>query len=341
LLDLAGLSQAAGWECVLMQGSGTFGVEAVFQTDIGPDGKVLVVSNGAYGERMVTMLKRMGIPAAVLRAEESRCPDAADVDALLVSDPRITHVAAVHCETTTGILNPILAYGQLARKHRKVYIVDAMSSFGGLPIDLQACAIDYLVSSANKCIEGVPGFAFVICRRETLQGCAGQSRSLSLDLVSQWEGFEQNGQFRFTPPTHSLLAFEQALLELKHEGGIAARHSRYCQNHAKLLNGMARLGFRPFLPAEWQSPIITAFHYPQHPNFAFEDFYRRLSERGMIIYPGKLTQANTFRIGNIGRLFPADMEHLVQTIAAALADAGVALPVTGEHASSSSAALAI
>jgi 2-aminoethylphosphonate-pyruvate transaminase len=328
LLRLAGVSREAGWECVLMQGSGTFGVEAVFQTGVGPEGKVAVLTNGAYGERMLEMLKRARIPAAAVRAEESIPPALAELEALLARDAQITHVAAVHCETTTGILNPITEYGQLARKYGKVYVVDAMSSFGALQIDLEDCAIDYLVSSANKCVEGVPGFAFVLCRRAVLRACAGWSRSLSLDLLSQLEGFEKNGQFRFTPPTHSLLAFEQALLELEQEGGIRGRNARYRRNHAELLSGMARLGFGPFLPAELQSPIITAFRYPEHPGFSFADFYRRLSERGLLIYPGKLTRASTFRIGNIGRLFPAEMEHLVQTIEVSLNEAGVPTPVT-------------
>ncbi len=328
LLRIAGLSVEGGWECVLMQGSGTFGVEAIFQTGVSPEGKVAVLTNGAYGERMLEMLKRARIPAAVIRSDESTPPSIDALESILASDKEITHVAAVHCETTTGILNPIAEYGEVARKYGKIYVVDAMSSFGAIPIDFEDCRIDYLVSSANKCIEGVPGFAFVFCRRPVLEATSGWSRSLSLDLLGQLRGFDKNGQFRFTPPTHSLLAFERALIELEQEGGIDGRHSRYRSNHARLLSGMRGLGFSSFLEPEVQSPIITAFRCPRDPAFSFEDFYRRLSDRGMIIYPGKLTQADTFRIGNIGRLFPAEMEQLVQAIEASLIDAGVTLPVT-------------
>ncbi|MBI3191311.1 MAG: 2-aminoethylphosphonate--pyruvate transaminase, partial [Pedosphaera parvula] len=196
LLSLAGLSRAAGYECVLLQGSGTFGVEAVFATCIPPNGKVAVLANGAYGERMVLMLQHAKIDHIVLRTPEDTPNDPAALDRTLAADPAITHVAVVHCETTTGILNPIDELGQVTKRHNKLYIVDAMSSFGALPIDCAAAGIDYLISAANKCIEGVPGFSFVIARRNALLACDGYARSLSLDLLGQWKGFEKNGQFR-------------------------------------------------------------------------------------------------------------------------------------------------
>src|SRR5437867_2664075 len=211
LLEIAGVSSAGGWETVLLQGSGTFGVEAVFQTCVPPDGKVVVLANGAYGERIAQMLKHARIEHVVLRTGEDTPADPAALEARLASDPAVTHVAVVHCETTTGILNPVAALGQIARRHRKVFVVDAMSSFGGMPIDLEAWNIDFLISSANKCIEGVPGFSFALCRRAILLGCEGWARSLSLDLLSQLKSFEKNGQFRYTPPTHALLAFTRAL----------------------------------------------------------------------------------------------------------------------------------
>ncbi len=319
LLGLAGISRASGWEVVLMQGSGTFGVEAIFQSCVPPQGKVVALSNGAYGERIGQMLKHARIEHVLLRTPEDTPGDSAALDQCLAANPDVTHVAAVHCETTTGILNPIEALGRVARKHGKVFIVDAMSSFGGMPIDFEGCGIDFLVSSANKCAEGVPGFSFVFARRELLLASEGWARSLSLDLLGQLQGFEKNGQFRYTPPTHTILAFDQALRELEAEGGIAARSERYRKNHATLVTGLARLGIRPFLDPKVQSHIITAFHYPDE-SFDFGRFYRQLSERGFIIYPGKLTQANTFRIGNIGRLFPADLEQLVGAIGAVLAE---------------------
>lgn len=325
LLKLAGVARESGWETVLLQGSGTFGVEAVFQTCVPPDGKVAVLTNGAYGDRIIQMLKHARIAHAVLRMAEDQPADAAALDALLSNDKAVTHVAVVHCETTTGILNPIEALGRVCRKHGKINIVDAMSSFGAMPIDLEACGIDFLISSANKCIEGVPGFSFVICRRAVLLGCEGYARSLSLDLLGQFKGFEKNGQFRYTPPTHSILAFDQALCELDAEGGIAARGARYRRNHETLVDGMKSLGFRVYLDPAVQSYIITAFYFPGDPRFAFDQFYRRLSDKGFIVYPGKISQADTFRIGSIGRLFESDMRALLLAIGETVKEMNVQL----------------
>lgn len=327
LLKLAGVSRGSGWDTVLLQGSGTFGVEAVFQTCVPPQGKVAVLTNGAYGERIVQMLKHARIAHAVLRAPEDQPVDPVALDQLLAQDPAVTHVAVVHCETTTGILNPIAAVGRIGKKHGKIFVVDAMSSFGAIPIDFEACGIDFLISSANKCVEGVPGFSFIFCRRERLLACEGYARSLSLDLLGQLKGFEKNGQFRYTPPTHALLAFSQALDEMEQEGGVAARGARYRRNHETLLAGMHEMGFRVFLPTAVQSYIITAFHTPADPKFSFEAFYRKLSDRGFIIYPGKLTQVDTFRIGTIGRLFPSDLDQLLCAIRGTLVEMGCAVPV--------------
>ena len=313
LLGLAGVSSGTGWTVIPLQGSGTFGVEAVFQSCVPPQGKVVVLTNGAYGDRIVQMLEHASIDHVVLATAEDTPAEPETLEECLEADKTVTHVAVVHCETTTGLLNPISALGQVAKCHDKVFIVDAMSSFGGMPIDFEGCGIDFLVSSSNKCIEGVPGFSFIFCRGEVLLACEGWARSLSLDLLGQLQGFERNGQFRFTPPTHVMLAFDQALRELEAEGGVAARHERYVRNHTTLMVGMRGLGFRPYLDPSVQSPIITTFQYPTS-EFDFSGFYRALSERGFIIYPGKLTRVNTFRIGNIGRLFPADMEQLVHAI---------------------------
>jgi 2-aminoethylphosphonate-pyruvate transaminase len=318
LLNLADLSRERGWEAVLLQGSGTYGLEAVFQTCVPRTGKVAVLANGAYGNRMVQILKQAGIDHAVLRTSENKPVDPEALEDLLLKDAQITHVATVHCETTTGILNPIAQVGRVVGAHHKAFFVDAMSSFGGMPIHLAECNIDFLISSPNKCLEGVPGFCFVLCRRDALLASEGQARSLSLDLLAQLKGFEATGQFRFTPPTHALLAFNQALAELAQEGGIIARAERYRQNHQLLLEGLAELGLRPYLEPAVQSCFITAFEYPAASWFSFDLFYRKLSERGFIIYPGKLTQENTFRIGTIGRLFPSDLQQLVYAMGAVL-----------------------
>jgi 2-aminoethylphosphonate-pyruvate transaminase len=329
LLQLAGVTREAGYEAVLMQGSGTFGVESVISSVLSREGKLLVIVNGAYGERIVTMAARHGIPATVLRTDEDRLPSVPAIEAALTADARITHVVAVHCETTTGILNPVEAIGQVVKRHQRGFIVDAMSSFGAIPLSLAGAGIDFLISSANKCIEGVPGFAFVLARREALLASEGRARTLSLDLLAQWQGLEKDGQFRFTPPTHSLLAFAQALSEHAQEGGVAGRGARYRANHTALVNGMTAMGFRPYLAPEVQSCIITTFHYPADPKFVFEQFYQRLFARGFVIYPGKLTRLECFRIGNIGRLYPKDVQSLLAAIAAVLKEMGLAMPVKG------------
>jgi len=314
ILSIAGLAAGDGWETVLLQGSGTFGVESVFATCVVPGGKVCVLANGAYGERMVQMLEHLKISYAVLRAPENEWPDLEELDRMLSDDPEISHLAAIHCETTTGILNPIEDIGQIARRHGCLFIVDAMSSFGAVPIDFGQAGIDFLISSPNKCLESVPGFSFVIARRAMLLANEKNARSLSLNLAAQLRGFEKNGQFRYTPPTHTLLAFERALTEFHLEGGVTARGVRYQHNHEILMEGMQQLGFKPYLSPAVQSHLITAFYFPADTRFQFIEFYRRLSEKGFIIYPGKISQAETFRIGNIGHIFEADIRALVKAV---------------------------
>jgi len=313
LLELGGVA-GGGYEAVLMQGSGTFAVESIVSSAVPAHGKLLAVINGAYGERIRQIAEVLEIPVEVLRYETDTIPQALDVEAALGRDARITHVAIVHCETTTGIINPVREIGAVVHRNGGVYLVDAMSSFGAIPMNLEEWGIDFLASSANKCIEGVPGFAFILARREPLLACEGQARSLSLDLFGQWRGLETNGQFRFTPPTQALLAFRQALGELKEEGGIKARAARYRANHKTLVAGMREMGFREYLRASDQGYIITSFHYPDHPRFRFDEFYERLNRKGFVIYPGKLTNAQCFRIGNIGRISPQDVRSLLAAI---------------------------
>jgi 2-aminoethylphosphonate-pyruvate transaminase len=314
---------AADFTTILMPGSGTFGIESVLSSVIGPDGKLLILINGAYGNRMQKIASTQKISVVSLSFSENTQPDLGALEMALQADSGISHVAVVHCETTTGIINPIEQYGEIVKKHNRIYIVDAMSSFGAYPIDLNGCGIDYLVSSANKCIEGVPGFSFILARKSALLATRGFSRTLSLDLLSQWEGLESDGQFRFTPPTHVLLAFRQALTELEQEGGVAARGARYLKNYELSLAGMKKMGFKTYLDEEDQGFIITSFYYPDHPKFAFREFYERLSEKGHVIYPGKLSHADCFRIGHVGRLGSADVKSLLAAIAETLEEMGV------------------
>jgi 2-aminoethylphosphonate-pyruvate transaminase len=324
LLALAG-APADEYAAILMQGSGTFGLEAVIGSVLPPHGCLAVLVNGAYGERLVSIARVLNISVEALRTSEERKVDAAALDALLGANQQVTHVAVVHCETTTGIMNPIDEVGAVVKRHGRTLLVDAMSSFGACPIDLRGWGIDYLVSSANKCIEGVPGFAIVLARRDALLATRGWARSLSLDLLAQLEGLERNGQFRFTPPTHAILAFRQALLELQAEGGTAGRAARYRRNYEAAVQGFSQLGFETLLAPEDQGYIITSFRYPRHHNFDFEEFYRRLSQRGCVIYPGKLTHADCFRIGHIGRIDISDVYALIDATRSTLREMGVEL----------------
>jgi 2-aminoethylphosphonate-pyruvate transaminase len=263
----------------------------------------------------------------VSRTKENVPAGSAGVTHQIAATPTVTHVAMVHCETTTGIMNPVGPIGEVVRGAGKTLIVDAMSSFGAVPLSLDKARIDFLVSSANKCIEGVPGFSFVLARRDQLAECGGQSRSVSLDLYEQWKGLDANGQFRFTPPTHAILAFAQALRELTDEGGVAGRAARYQANHRKLMAGMGRLGFQSFVAPEHQSYIITSFLCPDDPRFDFEEFYLRLSRCGMVLYPGKVGSVDSFRIGTIGRLFESDVEALLDAMAGVLGEMKISIPV--------------
>ncbi len=331
LLEIAHVSQAAGYEAILIPGSGTYAVESVISSVVPPGSTLLVLVNGAYGERIVAMAGAHQIATRVLRCAENEVPQVQDIDEILRGDPDIHTVAMVHCETSTGILNPLEAIGRVVAGHGRSLVVDSMSAFGAVPMEVGQVPIDYLVSSANKCLEGVPGLAFVLARRDALLAADGWSRTLSLDLVAQWRGLEGNGQFRFTPPTHVILAFAQALRELADEGGVPSRAARYRENHAVLGQGMARLGFETHVSPPLQSHVITTFHLPSHPRFHFDRFYALLGDRGYVIYPGKLTDAPCFRIGTIGRIFPADVRGLLSAIAAVLEEMGVDLPSVPDH----------
>jgi 2-aminoethylphosphonate-pyruvate transaminase len=327
LLTLAGLSEEKrDHQAVIMQGSGTFGLESVIGSTVPPEGKLLVIMNGAYGERIARIAEMLNIETARLEYPPNRPPVAVEVDQFLTDDRSITNVAVVHCETTTGIINPIEEIGIVVKEHEKSYFVDSMSAFGAVPFDFEKCGIDFLVSSANKCIEGVPGFSFAICRRDSLLATEGWARSMSLNLLAQWQGLEENGQFRFTPPTHAILAFEQALHELQAEGGVAGRAERYRDNHETLVAGMRELGFSEYLRPEVQGAIITAFQYPSHSRFKFDEFYAGLNDRGFVIYPGKVSDIDCFRIGNIGHLFKRDMHSLLAAIRATLSEMQIEIP---------------
>ncbi len=313
LLELAH-AQSPEYETIIVQGSGTFGVESTISSVIPADGVLLNIINGAYGRRISQMAGIHGIELVEISYPENSLYDLAEIEQALLSHPQITHISVIHGETTTGLLNPLESLGALAKQYNKVFIVDAMSTFGAYQVDVKNLNIGFLVSSSNKCIEGIPGFSFVIAQADELKKSKGNARTLSLDLYEQWLGLHSNGQFRFTPPVQVLLGFREALRLLHEEGGIEARGARYSENNLLLIEGMIRLGFEPYLPKSIRSYIITSFLYPGHPNFSFETFYQKLHEKGCVIYPGKLSQVDCFRIGNIGQIYSDDIHNLLISI---------------------------
>ena len=315
--------------CVPLQGSGTFAVEAAVNTLVPRDGHVLVLINGAYGKRLARLTELMGRRTTTFETADDVPTTAADVDRLLAQDPSITHVGLIHCETSTGIENPLQAIAEVVARRGRSLIVDAMSSFGALPIDARTTPFDALVAASGKCVEGPPGMGFVFVRRSVLERCAGNSTSLALDLHDQWTYMEKTTQWRFTPPTHVVVALDAALEQYVAEGGQPARLARYTANFDALMAGMRDLGFRAFLPPAIQAPIIVTFHAPDDPKYAFRPFYDRVRDKGFILYPGKLTQVETFRVGCIGAIGPAEMRHAVNAVRDTLAEMGIRIAVPG------------
>lgn len=308
---------------VPLQGSGTFSVEAAVATLVPRDGHVLVPDNGAYCKRAARLTQMMGRKATVLPFAEDAPVSAAAVDARLRDDPSVTHVVLVHCETGTGVENPLAEVAAVCERHGKGLIVDAMSSFGALPIDARSIRFDALVAASGKCLEGVPGMGFVFVRRAVLDACAGNSQSLAMDLHDQHVYMGKTGQWRFTPPTHVVAALAEAVAQFVEEGGQSARLARYRDNCRTLVEGMGALGFEPFLKPAIQAPVIVTFHAPGHPAYDFKRFYEAAKQRGFILYPGKLTQLETFRVGCIGAIGRNEMTQAVAAVAAALREMGI------------------
>lgn len=322
LLVMSGVHDDS-YACVPMQGSGTFAVEAALATAIARDGKALVLMNGAYGKRATQILDYLGRDYIALDKGDYLPPQPEEVAELLSANPDVTDVFLVHCETSSGILNPLREIADVVKAHGRGLIVDAMSSFGAIPLTVDEIPFDVMVSSANKCIEGIPGFGFVVIRRTLLEQSKGRAHSLSLDILEQWQYMERTGQWRFTPPTHSVVAFRKALEQHDAEGGVAGRQMRYTNNRNVLVNGMRALGFQTLLEDRWLSPIITTFFSPAHPKFEFKRFYDELKARQFLVYPGKLTIAESFRIGCIGQIDERIIAQLLRAIADALAVMGV------------------
>lgn len=310
--------------CVPMQGSGTFAVEAMIGAFVPPQGKLLVLINGAYGKRIQKIAGYHKRACVALEWPEDQPVDPAKVAKALAEDAAITHVAVIHCETTSGVLNPIAEVSRVVAAAGRKLLIDSMSAFGAIPVSSKDVTYDAVAASSNKCIEGVPGLGFVLARIEALKACEGNSPSLALDLYDQWQALEKTGQYRFTPPIHCIVAFDQAMTEHAEEGGVAGRGARYRNNCKVLVDGMRSLGFETLLPDQIQAPIIITFHMPADPRFNFQSFYDKLKDRGYVIYPGKLTVADSFRIGCIGRLNETHMKGALAAVKAAMAELGVA-----------------
>ncbi len=331
---------AEEFDCVPMQGSGTFAVEAMLSSFIPRDGKALVLANGAYGQRAVETLAYIGRDHVVLDKGDYLPPRGAEVAQILANDPQITHVVAIHCETSSGILNPIEEIAEATRAAGRKLLVDSMSAFGALPLEPETIAYEAMVSSANKCIEGVPGFGFIVARRSALEAAKGNCASLSLDVHAQWAHMNKTGQWRFTPPTHAVAAFLEALSAHEAEGGVAGRGARYARNRDVMVAGMRDLGFETLLANRWLSPIIVTFFCPADPNFVFDRFYDLMKDKGFIIYPGKLTVVDSFRVGCIGQMDEHVMRQVVAAARESLAEMGVASAAPPEAALQERAKLA-
>jgi 2-aminoethylphosphonate-pyruvate transaminase len=322
LVELAGGSSA--YECVPLQGSATYACEAAFHTLIDKStAKILVIDNGFYGMRLREITEAIGIETVRLEMPVLPPPTGADVERVLDANPGITHLTMCHCDTGTGVLNPLEPIAEVCRRRGVKLMVDAIASFGGFEIDAEALDLEAIFISPNKCLESVPGIAFVICKRASLEASKGRSPSAVLDLYEQWTFMEEKGWFRTTPATHVLLAASKAVELHRDEGGIAARNARYQRNWSRLVNGLRQYGFQTMLPDKYASPIITTFHDPDDPNYAFEAFYDLMEKRGFVIFPGRLTAAHTFRIGTMGDLTESDINLIIEAIMASMEDLGV------------------
>jgi 2-aminoethylphosphonate-pyruvate transaminase len=311
------------FDCVPIQGSGTFAVEAMLGSFLPRAGKALVLVNGAYGQRIVQTLSYLGRAHVVIDKGDYMPPRGPEVAAALDADPEISHVILVHCETSSGILNPVAEISETVYVKKRKFLLDSMSAFGAIPLEVDDIRYEAMVSSANKCIEGVPGFGFVIARKSELEAAKGRSHSLSLDVHAQWAHMNKTGQWRYTPPTHVVAAFLEALRQHEAEGGVAGRGARYTNNRDVMVAGMRELGFETLLKDRWLSPIIVTFFNPAHPKFSFERFYELMKEKGFIIYPGKLTVVDSFRVGCIGRMDEHVMRKVVEAAGQSLREMGV------------------
>lgn len=321
---LVGLVNGAGsYAAIPMPGSATYANEAIIATLVPPGGKLLIHSNGVYGDRLIEICALAGTPHRVIRTPPFTPASEEEFERAILADPAITHVFVVHCETSTGVLNPLEPVAALCRKHAKGLLIDAVASFGAVPIDARALRFDAVTLSSNKCMQGVPGVGWAVVQAQALESARGHARSLSFNLWDQNQHMDRTGAFRFTPPTQVVAAFAQACREHEAEGGTPARLERYRRNWRRLVDGMRQMGFRTVVPDGFASPIVATFHNPDHPAFSFQALFEGMKRRGYIIFPGRLALADTFRIGCMGDLNEDDMAEAMQAVADTMAEMGV------------------
>jgi 2-aminoethylphosphonate-pyruvate transaminase len=321
---LVGLVHGAGtYTAVPLPGSATYANEAVIAGLVPAGGKLLIFSNGVYGDRLIEIACHLGKAHSVLRTPPFIPPTEAEFDAAFAADPAVTHLFMVHCETSTGVLNPVDAAAASCRRYSKGLLIDAVASFGAIELDARALMFDALTISSNKCMEGVPGVGWTIVHKQVLESAKGVAASLSLDLWDQNQHMDRTQAFRFTPPTQVVAAFAQACREHAAEGGTPARRARYQRNWRRLIDGMRQMGFVSVVPDVDASPIVATFHNPAHPNFNFEKLFDGMKRRGFIIFPGRLALANTFRIGCMGAVTEDDIAEAMQAVAETMVEMGV------------------
>jgi 2-aminoethylphosphonate-pyruvate transaminase len=306
-----------------LPGSSTYANEAAIALLVPPGRKLLVHTNGVYGDRLIEICEALGTAVAVLRTDPFTPPTADPFEAMLSADSAISHVMMVHCETSTGVLNPLEGIAALCRAHGKGLLVDAVASFGAVEIDAPALGIDAVMLSSNKCMQGVPGVGWAVVRTAAIENATPLRRSLSLDLREQSRHMDATGLFRFTPPTQVIMAFAQACREHAAEGGVAARHARYRRNWQRLVDGMRQMGFRTVVPDANASPIVATFHNPDDPAFSFQKLFEGMKRRGFVIFPGRLALANTFRIGCMGEVTEDDIGDALTAVSETMAEMGV------------------
>ena len=306
----------------LFTASGTGGLEAAITSAVPKGKKLLVVDNGAYGARMANIAKTFGIEVVHYKLEYGDYPDLAAIDDLLRKNPETSHLALVHHETTTGMLNPVQEICDLSRRYNVEVIVDCMSSYAGIPIDIKKWDTGFLISSSNKCIQGMPGLVFVIFKKSLLPAIQNQKRSFYFDLYSQYTGFQKTGQMQYTPPVQVAYALRQAIDEYFAEGEMN-RWKRYRESWETLCSGLKQLGFQFLLPRQYESQILLAIIEPNHPAYNFDSMHDYLYQRGFTVYPGKGAKEATFRLSILGDLSKTDIEAFLKELKGYLLQARV------------------